>query len=60
MLRWYGVHYNRNGTARAIKKWIYTYVHKRNLSEESSMWECIYEFLDEIHEHTHAPSQTEC
>ena len=52
-------------------------VHRRNLSEKSSMWECIYwrkgyhcnakvmlspsdGFLDEIHEHTHAPSQTEC
>ena len=55
----------------------YMYVHRRNLSEVSSMWECIYrrkgyqcnvkvklspldEFLDEINEHTHAPSQTEC
>ena len=55
----------------------YMYVHRRNLSEGSSMWECIYwrkgyhcntkvklspldEFLDETHEHTHAPSQTEC
>ena len=55
----------------------YMYVHRRNLSEVSSMWECIYrrkgyqcnvkvklspldEFLDEINEHTHALSQTEC
>ena len=55
----------------------YMYVHRRNLSVGSSMWECIYrrkgyqcnakvkvspldEFLDEIHEHTHVPSQTEC
>ena len=55
----------------------YMYVHRRNLSEGSSMWDCIYwqkgyqcnakvklspldEFLDEIHEHSHAPSQTEC
>ena len=55
----------------------YMYVHRRNLSEKSSMWKCIYqrkgyqcnakimlsllhEFLDEIHEHAHALSQTEC
>ena len=55
----------------------YMYVHRRNLSEGSSVWECIYrrkgyqcnakvklspldKFLDEIHEHTRAPSQTEC
>ena len=48
------------------------FVHRRNLSEGSSMSECIYrrkeyqcnakvklspldEFLDEIHEHIHAP-----
>ena len=54
----------------------YMYVHRRNLSQRSSMWECIYrrkgyqcnakvklspsdEFLDEIHEHTYAQSQTE-
>ena len=51
------------------------YVHRKNLLEGFSKWECIYrrkvyqcnaklsrldEFLAEIHVHTHAPSQTEC
>ena len=55
----------------------YMYVHRINLSEGSSMLDCIYsrngchckakvklsqldEFLDEVYEHTHAPSRTEC
>ena len=51
----------------------YMYVHRRNLSEGSSMWECIYwrkgyqcnanvklSPLDELHEQTYALLQTEC
>ena len=74
--RWYEVYNNRKGTAKATKKWIYVCPQKKLVRRiqyvgvylPTKGYQCnakvklspLDEFLDEIHEHTHVPSQTEC
>ena len=75
MLRQYGVHYNWKGIAKAMKKWINVCPQKKLVRRiqyvrvylSAKGYQCnakiklspLDEYLDEIHEHNHALSQTE-
>ena len=74
-LRWYGFHYNRKGTAKLLRNGYMYFHRKNLSEGSSvweriqrrKEYQCntkfklssLDKFLDEIHEHTHATSQTE-